>query len=125
MSDAAWSAWYRRALPAYWFFVFCCTHFPDLRLDLGVPSSDKLAHAAAFALLAFLFWRFAETFRRPLPATFVWWAAAVLAGYAAFDELTQSFVGRRVDIRDWLGGVAGMATVLGVLEWQRRRRVAS
>jgi len=51
MSDAAWSAWYRRALPAYWLFVLCCTHFPNLRLDLGVPSSDKLAHAAAFCVV--------------------------------------------------------------------------
>ncbi len=115
-----WAHWYRRALPAYWLFVFCCTHFPRLKLDLGVGSPDKLAHVVAFSLLAFLLWRFAETFRRPLSGRFVWIAAVILLVYAAIDEYTQQFVGRGVEMRDYLYGAGGMIAVLAVLECQRR-----
>lgn len=84
-----WTHWYRRTLPAYWVFLFCLTHFPRLQLDLPLPSSDKIAHLAAFGLLAFLFWRFAETFRRPLPSCFVWIAGTTLMLYGALDEYLQ------------------------------------
>ncbi|MCK4340552.1 MAG: VanZ family protein [Phycisphaerae bacterium] len=124
MYESAWTHWYRRALPAYWIFVFCATHFPNLQFGGGIPSSDKLAHALAFALLAFLFWRFAETFRRPLSGRFVWVAGIGLGLYAAFDEYTQRFVGRGVDVRDWLCGMAGIALALGLLEWRRRKLAA-
>lgn len=120
MIAAAWKHWYRRVLPAYWIFVFCATHFPGLQLADRVPASDKLAHTVAFALLAFLFWRFLETFRRPLTARFVGLAAVILTVYAALDEYTQQFVGRGTDPLDWLCNVAGMAAVLIFLEWRRR-----
>lgn len=120
----AWTEWYRRALPAYWISLFCLTHFPRLRLDVPIRASDKLAHLAAFALLAFLFWRFAETIRRPLSARFVWIAGFWLTVYAALDEYLQQFVGRGTDLIDWLFDLAGIAVVLALLEWRRRRAVA-
>jgi VanZ family protein len=85
-----------------------------------VPSSDKLAHTVAFALLAFLFWRFWETFRRPLTPRAVWVMAAILTVYAGLDEYTQQFVGRGTDPVDWLCNVGGMGATLAVLEWRRR-----
>lgn len=123
LPQSAWTHWYRRVLPAYWIFVFCSTHFPKLSLEgLGFffPTSDKVIHAIAFALLAFLFWRFVETFRRPLSGRFVWIALFWLSLYAAVDEYLQGFVGRRVDIWDWLYGEFGMVIVLALLEWRRR-----
>jgi len=117
-----WRTWYRRALPAYWIFLFLATHFP--RLDLrGAPvPSDKFMHFTAFGLLAFLYWRFRESFGRPVGGRFVWSALAVLAVYSATDEYLQGFVGRSPDIRDWAANMSGVATALAVLELLRRYR---
>lgn len=121
---SAWDRWYRRALPAYWIFLFCLLHFPALRVDLPVRLSDKLAHVVAFALLTFLFWRFVETLHRPLSGRFVWYAALWLGAYASLDEWLQQFVGRETDLADWLCNLTGVALVLVVLEHRRRRRAA-
>jgi len=118
-----WRHFYRRALPAYWIFLFVSTHLPKLDLP-GPRESDKLAHATAFAALAFFFWKFHESFGRPLRERFVWQAAAWLVAYAAVDEYLQQFVGRRAGVDDWLANVTGVALVLGVLEWLRRRQLA-
>ena len=115
-----WDRWYRRTLPAYWIFLFCATHFPKLSLEGPLPESDKLAHVVAFALLAFLFWRFGESFQRPVSPRFVWLAALWLSAYAAVDEYLQAFVGRYASWLDWLCDLAGLTLVLGVLEWRRR-----
>ncbi len=120
-----WVRWYRRALPAYWVFLFCLTHFPRLQIDVPIRSPDKIAHVGAFGLLAFLFWRFAQTVRHPLSARFVFAAALGLIGYAAADEYLQQFVGRDTDLLDWLCDVAGIVAVLAVLEWRRRRALRS
>ncbi len=122
--NEAWTHWYRRALPAYWILLFCLTHFPELEVG-GPPSSDKVAHLAAFGLLAFLFWRFAETLWQPLTGRFVWIAAAGLLMYAAFDEYTQQFVGRGVEGVDLAANATGIALALAFLEWRRRRRAAA
>ncbi len=118
---AAWNHWYRRALPAYWLFLFCATHLPKLELNLPVRASDKIAHWTAFGLLAYLYWKFAESFRRPRSPRFVWTAAGVLLGYAALDEYSQRFVGRQSDLLDWLCNAAGIVAVLAVLHWRRRQ----
>jgi VanZ family protein len=121
--DARWRHWYRRALPAYWLFLVCVTHFPRLQLGTAVPKSDKLAHIVAYGVLAFLFWRFVETFRRPLGGGFVWLAGVLLAAYAAIDEWTQGLVGRSVDLADFVANLIGIAIVLLPLEvWRRRTR---
>lgn len=119
-SEHSWTCWYRRALPAYWLILVCMTHFPKPELPGGHLQSDKGAHFAAFALLALLFWRFFETFQRPLSAKFVWTAGAVLGLYAAADEYTQQFVNRGVQFQDWLANMAGIVAALSVLEWRRR-----
>jgi VanZ family protein len=108
-------------LPAYGIFLFCLTHFPNLEVDVPIRAPDKLAHVGAFGLLAFLFWRFAQTLWYPLSNRFVLAAAGCLAAYAALDEYLQGFVGRSTDLVDWLCDVGGIAVVLGLLEWRRRR----
>lgn len=117
---AAWSRWYRSALPAYWVTLFALTHFPELRLNAPIRDPDKLAHIGAFGLLAFLFWRFVETIRYPLSGRFVWIAGVWLVAYAAFDEYLQQFVGRSTNFGDWLCDVVGIGVVLALLEWRRR-----
>jgi VanZ family protein len=120
----AWEQWYRRALPAYWIFLFCATHFPKPQLP-GVHGSDKLAHFLAFAILAFLFWRCAESFGRKLSRRFVWIVFVGLSAYAAVDEYLQEFVHRSMSLADWLADLAGIAAVLVVLELRRRSTAAA
>ncbi len=115
----AWTHWYRRVLPAYWIFLFALTHLPRLQLT-GPENSDTLGHAVAFGLLAFLYWRFAETLARPRPPAFVWQAAGVLVAWAALDEYLQRFVDRTPDLIDWAADVVGIGLVLGALELRRR-----
>jgi VanZ family protein len=121
----AWRSWYCRVLPAYWIFLLCLTHFPKLEVDVPIRSPDKIAHVGAFGLLAFLFWRFAQTWWYPLSARFVLVAAGGLVAYGALDEYTQQFVGRSTDLVDWLCDVGGIVVVLGLLEWRRRRTRAA
>ncbi len=121
-SRAAWDDWFRRALPAYWVFLFCATHFPELRLDWGIRDPDKYAHVTAFGLLAVLFWQFAETLYRPLSGRFAWLAAVWLTAYAAFDEYTQQFMGRGTNVADWLASTSGIVGATLVMEVLRRRR---
>jgi len=116
----SWEHWYRRALPAYWVFLFCATHFPRPRLPGELPAADKLVHVVGFGLLAFLFWRFAESFNRDLSARFFWLALLVLSAYAAADEYLQQFVNRQTSRLDWLADVAGILLVLVPLELRRR-----
>lgn len=116
---SAWNHWYRRALPIYWVFLFVSTHLPKLQLPVG-GGSDRYAHFAAYAILTFLFWRFVEAVRRPLPRRFALCAALILLGYAAFDELTQELVNRTADILDWACDAAAIIAVLLFLEWRRR-----
>jgi VanZ family protein len=111
---------YRRILPAYWVYLFCITHLPGLRLHVGFLAADKLCHVMFFGLLAFLFWRFVETFRKPTPSWLVWLALVWIGLYAALDEWSQDFVRRGTDVIDWLADTLGVLVVLAVLEWRRR-----
>lgn len=121
-----WARWYRRALPTYWVFLFCVTHFPKLSFGTHAPrDTDKAAHFMAFALLAFVFWRFNESLGRPLSARFVWFAAPILIAYAALDEYLQRYVNRSPDLIDWLWDSAGVVAVLIWLEIRRRRPKAA
>jgi VanZ family protein len=117
-----WNNLYRRLLPAYWVFLFVVTHLPKLKLG-GPRQTDKMVHVVAFGVLAFLFWRFAETFRRPLSGRFIFRAAAILLAYAALDEYLQQFVGRNTAWLDGLANAVGVAIVLTVLEAGRRRQI--
>src|SRR5262249_39743542 len=100
----SWGRFSRATLPTDWVFFFACTHFPGARLP-DVPSSDKIVHFCVFGLLAFLFWKFFESFTRPLSGRFVWWTLPALAAYAAIDEYLQQFVHRGTDIEDWLANM--------------------
>lgn len=118
----SWEQWYRRALPAYWIYLFCATHLP--RPELLVVKSDKRAHVIAFGLLAFLFWKFAESYTRPLPRRFVWTALVAVGCYAALDEYLQQFVRRTTCWEDLLANWLGVALVLAGLEAYRRYKIA-
>jgi VanZ family protein len=101
--------------------MFCSTHLPKLKLEVQVRAADKIAHGIAYALLAFLFWRFVETFQRPLSGRFVWIALLWITAYGALDEWLQPYVNRSGDVLDWVYDTLGAAAILALLEWRRRR----
>jgi VanZ family protein len=116
-----WRHWYRRCLPAYWISLFLVTHLPGLTLGAAPPQSDKVLHVAAFGLLAFLVWRFRQTFAAPIGPRFAPLAGVGLILYASVDEYLQQFVRRGTDLEDWAADVAGVGLVLLGLELWRRR----
>ena len=90
--------------------IFFFSDQPSLESGLGVIDliGRKLIHFAEYALLTFLWWR-------PLSAVVGTRGAALLAfliasGYAATDELHQTFVeGRHASVIDWAIDSAGAA----------------
>lgn len=116
----AWTHWYRRALPTYWLSLFILTHLPKLRIPGEIPQSDKIAHFGAYGLLAFLLWRFVETFHSPRGAGFAFRLLILIGVYGVIDEVLQGFVGRSADVMDWLADLVGAGGVIALLEWRRR-----
>ena len=95
-------------LAGYWIVLFIGTHIPQPELVLPENTSDKLLHFAAYFGLAFLLAMFRSTKRvLTLRDCIVTWA--VVAAFAAFDELSQMPVGRDADVLDWLTDMSGAA----------------
>ena len=112
-------------LAVYWTALFIGTHVP---LPAGTlpGDSDKLAHLAAYAGLAFLLGMSVSLRGTGMVRTCVI-AFAVVAVYAVIDELLQIPVGRNADfydcLADWIGAVLGIASVLvGQAIWRRQHR---
>jgi VanZ family protein len=110
------------ALAAYWLAIFAATHVPK---DFpGVPSGheDKLAHFAAYAILAIAFattWQSAAGILIGAHLRFIW---VLLIAYGAIDELTQPLAGREASWLDWLADGAGAAVGLAAFRWFARWR---
>lgn len=101
------------ALGLYWAVLFYGTH---TRLPPGLlpGNSDKYVHFTSYAILGVLLLSLRATW-----GTFSWMTVYrrwfLLAGYGAFDELTQMLVDRDADIKDWLADVGGAACGLGLV----------
>ena len=112
----------------YWAALFYSTHKPRAPRP-PVEIGDKWAHFLGYGGLSFLvgttLWLASPRFHRLLPL----WVLLVGAAYGAFDEVTQQFVGRTPDLRDWFADCAGTAVGAGVLfvaqQIDRRRRVVA
>jgi VanZ family protein len=92
--------------------IFFLSAQPDLNSGLGTIDTiaRKIAHAAEYALLTFLWWR---VFKQP------WLAFATAVAYAASDEFHQHFVtgrhGTPVDV-----GIDALGAALAVVLIRRR-----
>jgi VanZ family protein len=97
-------------LGVYWCALFAGTHAPTVpAVPLG--PSDKLLHAASYAVLALLL-AWAWSVHRPF-AGGGWLAVlAIVFLYGALDEITQIPVGRQADVADWIADAAG--AIMGV-----------
>ena len=96
--------------------IFFFSSQPDLDSGLGLIDTmgRKLVHAGEYALLCWLWWRALRTVARPRAALLA--AFAITVGYAASDELHQTFVAGRhgspVDVAiDTLGASLAALTV--------------
>ncbi len=119
-ADSGESASHRRltllltaALVVYWLVAFLGTHLP-VRIPAGVTErgGDKLLHFVGYAILASLLMGL-----RASRGPFGWYSVVmrwiVLAGYGAFDEVTQQLVGRHADVADWCADLIGAGCGLG------------
>jgi VanZ family protein len=105
--------WALALLVVYWLALFVGTHVPRGPHELLPKNvSDKLLHFTAYGGLAFLLclnW----SLRRPLGWRQFAIVLALLAGFGAFDEITQIPVGRDCDILDWTADVTGATLGVG------------
>lgn len=84
---------------------------------------DKLIHAAAYALMAWLFWQSGQTLPADRPRLLALQALLFCSAYGLGDEWHQSFVdGRNASALDWLADTAGAAMILSLLLWRRQCR---
>ncbi len=100
--------------------IFALSAQPDLGTDLGTIDlvGRKFVHAFEYGLL-WLLWHRALGWRH------AWAAAAIAIGYAATDELHQTFVdGRQGTPRDVAIDALGVAVAAFVHSRVRRRRRA-
>jgi VanZ family protein len=110
-------------LLCYWAVIFTITHLPPRHVP-HVNVSDKIEHFVGYGGLATLLyatlWAYRPHFR--YSALFV---IAVAMCYGAADEMLQTLVGRKADVRDWIADVAGatlaaiVMTLLRQLAWRR------
>ena len=115
----AWSA-----VMSYCGFLYYLSDQPRLHLPQVVPSSDTVAHVAAYAVLGWL-WTVAlrETWEGCSSLAAVLFALLFTLGYGLSDEWHQSFVPGRVSsaadvVADVIGGGLGAGSFF---LWTRRR----
>jgi VanZ family protein len=104
--------------------IFAFSAQPSLDSGLGLIDliGRKLIHFAEYALLCFLWWR--PLARVTTPRRAALWAFLIASGYAATDELHQSFIdGRHGNAVDWLIDSAGAAAA--ALRLRTRERTAA
>jgi VanZ family protein len=118
-SRTRYRRWVGAFLACYWPAMFVGTHMP-LPPGMLPGESDKLAHFAAYALLTFTLAFWLSTGRR-LDSKRSAIVLAVVAAYAAVDELLQIPVGRHADWRDGAadlaGAIAGLLASIA-LQWR-------
>lgn len=117
------------ALVLYWLVAFLGTHVPFapgvIPWGDGDGGGDKVLHFVGYGILASLLMGL-----RASRGPFGWYSVLmrwlVLALYGAFDEVTQSLVGRHADVTDWyadlLGSLGGLGLVVLLVRTGSRRR---
>jgi VanZ family protein len=115
---------WRLLLACFWLSLFALSHLPPRRAVPGVAHYDKLLHAAAFAVLAWLLAVTWKTSAGELSFAQLGWAWLVVLLYGCFDEWSQGFVGREPSFWDWvadaIGAAAGLALFAAACRWYRR-----
>jgi VanZ family protein len=109
-------------LVVYWLALFAATHVPQEFPGVPTRHWDKLAHFAAYTVLAVLFTTTWQLAAGQLQPTHLRWTWILLVAYGAIDESTQPLVGRDASYLDWFADAAGAAAGLAQFVFLRRRR---
>jgi VanZ family protein len=105
----------------YFLLLFLGTHMPSSGMPPVVTVSDKWVHFAGYAgLTVFVLagWELTIGTLQPKHYFAVWLAGTL---YGAFDEVTQTPVGRSCDVNDWMADVLGI--LCGLLAYRLGREV--
>jgi VanZ family protein len=103
----------------YFLLLFLGTHVPPGSVDSTPDLSDKWLHFAGYAVLTVCVlagWELTVGTLQPKHYFAVWLAGTL---YGAFDEVTQTAVGRSCDVNDWMADVLGV--VCGLLAYRLGR----
>ena len=103
----------------YFLLLFLGTHLPADRMEPVATVSDKWLHFGGYAVLTIVVlagWELTIGTLQPKHYFAVWLAGTL---YGAFDEITQTPVGRSCDINDWMADVLGI--VCGLLAYRLGR----
>ncbi len=101
----------------YWPGIFIATHIPVLPNWTGkMGVSDKTMHFAAYMAVALLLWLGTSfekkaDWRKLRP----WLLSAIVLLYGVADELSQHFMKRSTDIRDFAANVLGLAIAMAIV----------
>ena len=78
--------------------------------------SDKLMHLLAYLVLVFFVWLAISPYEKVRwNRAKVWIVLAVVVWYGAMDEWIQGYVGRQVELMDFIWDTAGVLLGLGIL----------
>ena len=104
---------WRTALFLYCSLIYLLSDQPVLPVPHVFDMQDKLIHAAAYAVMAWLFWHAA---RRHISGKLLAVVTLLFCSFYGFsDEWHQSFIeGRQADVYDWLADTIG-AFVLTII----------
>jgi hypothetical protein len=104
------------ALGIYWPVIFWLTHVPIFAIARQSGMSDKTMHLMAYFVLTFLVWFAISPYEKVRwIGRKVWIVLAILVGYAAGDEVLQGYVGRSMEVGDFVADAAGILLALGLL----------
>jgi len=91
---------------SYCALIYCLSDQSHLPVPYVFDMQDKLIHATAYAIMAFIFW---QSWRERLPIFLLAVLAVVFCSlFGVTDEWHQSFVpGRDASVFDWLADTTG------------------
>jgi len=100
-------------LVLYWPTLFILAHIPIPQFVYRAHVSDKSLHFLAYLILIFLLWFTISPDKKvSLRRAAIWWVFLVVIVYGAADEVTQGYVGRSCDIKDFAADLVGVFTGL-------------
>jgi VanZ family protein len=112
----------RVTLSIIWIFFFGLTHWPSEKMpDTSfILYIDKVVHFCLFTVLGFLL-----SYRVQAGSYIKQFATvlAILAIYAAFDELTQPLVGRSTELLDWIADILGASVGFALQKYTTKKNV--
>jgi hypothetical protein len=100
-------------LVSYWLVLFILAHIPIPQFVYRAQVSDKTLHFLAYLILVFLLWFTISPDKKvSLRKAAAWLVLLAVIVYGAADEVTQGYVGRSCDVRDFAADMVSTLTGL-------------